>query len=111
MSTKVVIGGQLTEPAIYFMRADQVFVVLLQIQVHGDVVVAEWPFGEGAAGSHAAGKAASAMRKGTEVTAHGLGLTRCKYRNEWHPKLIGVSRVDRPLPVHFTDVEPAAIAA
>ena len=111
MSTKVVVGGQLAEQAIYFMRRDQVFVVLLLIQVQGEVVLVEWAFGEGSAGSHAAGNAASSLRKGTEVVAHGCGLTRGKYRNEWHPKLIGVGRVDRPMPAHFTDFEPAALAA
>lgn len=111
MSTKVVITGQLSDPAIYFMRRDGVFVVLLLISVQGEVVLAEWAFGEGSTGSHAAGNAAASLRKGVEVVAHGCGLTRGKYRNEWHPKLIGVNRVDRPLPTHFTDMEPAAIAA
>lgn len=111
MSPKVVIGGQLTEPAVYFMRRDGVYVVLMHIQVQGEVVMVEWAFGEGPVGSHAAGNACAGLRRGTEVVAHGCGLTRGKYRNEWHPKLIGVNRVDRPMPKHFTDLEPAAVAA
>lgn len=111
MTCKVVITGQLTEPAVYFLRRDNVYVVLMHIQVHGEIVMVEWAFGEGAAGSHAAGNAARALRKGTEVVAHGCGLTRGKYRNEWHPKLVGVNRVDRPVPAHFTDFEAAALAA
>jgi hypothetical protein len=71
-------------------------------------VLAERCFGTGPAASHAAGNAATAIRKGMQVTAHGKGLALHRHDNAQALRLEAVDLIEHDATNH---TEPAARAA
>jgi hypothetical protein len=102
------IEGELRDAAHVRMHGQGRFVVLMLIEQAGEPILVEQTFGQGAAASFAASKAAQQLRKGTTVVAHGLGLTRGRLGNEWVLKLDGVKHVERPVARSFHEAEVPA---
>ncbi|MCH8178188.1 MAG: hypothetical protein IIA02_00180 [Proteobacteria bacterium] len=105
MST-IRIEGPLREAGHVRMHGHGQFVVVLLIDQQGEPIYVEQSFGMGPSASFAASKAAAQLRAGTNVVAHGTGLTRGRLGNRWVLKLQGVRHVERPVAPSFH--EPAA---
>lgn len=108
MST-IRVEGQLREAAHTRVHGHGQFVVVMLIDQPGEPIYVEQSFGTGPSAGFAASKAAAQLRPGTNVVAHGVGLTRGRLGRQWVLKLVGVRHVERPTAPHYN--EPAAAAA
>ena len=99
MATRIVITGQLAEVARHRMHTDGTHAVLVLIaQAVGPHVLAERAYGRGPAASYAAGNAASAMRRGHEITAHGAAIRLGRFEQHAVLRLEGVDFIEHAAP-------------
>lgn len=108
--SKIRIEGDLIANAQSMVYTDGTAVAVLHIgQPGGDPIVVERCYGNSASAQFACSKAASQMRKGCHVVAHGLRLKPARLHGEKVIRLEGVDHVEHPSGPQFH--EPAAQAA
>lgn len=101
---KVRIEGQLIEQAQCRVHTDGTASVQVVLGGKGGLpVVADRSFGTGAAALYAASTAARAMRIGTPVVAHGLGMRQGRRQGARVLFIEGVEHIDYPIPEHYSE--------
>ena len=109
MGAAIRIDGHLAERAAALRYGCGQYVVRLMLtQTHGERILVEWPFGQGAAADIAAHAAAQAMTKGMPLHVEGDHLLITRHQGAPVLKLAGAVTVVRPIPQPFHEAAAAA---